>query len=56
MWLPAPAKVKVIGRAPELSLDTPRSSCTLDEGRNGIILAVLGASSVLETRATTRRR
>uniref|UniRef100_A0A0E0DXZ9 Uncharacterized protein n=1 Tax=Oryza meridionalis TaxID=40149 RepID=A0A0E0DXZ9_9ORYZ len=31
----APARVKVVGRAPELSLDTPRSSCTLDEGRNG---------------------
>ncbi|EEE54089.1 hypothetical protein OsJ_00829 [Oryza sativa Japonica Group] len=34
MRLPALAKVKVIGRAPELSLDTPRSSCTLDKGRN----------------------
>uniref|UniRef100_A0A0E0PUC9 Uncharacterized protein n=1 Tax=Oryza rufipogon TaxID=4529 RepID=A0A0E0PUC9_ORYRU len=31
----APARVKVVGRAPDLSLDTPRSSCTLDEGRNG---------------------
>lgn len=31
MRLPAPAKVKVIGRAPELSLDTPRSSCAGDE-------------------------
>ncbi|XP_040380802.1 protein POLAR-like 1 [Oryza brachyantha] len=30
-----PARVKVVGRAPELSLETPRSSCTLDEGRNG---------------------
>ncbi|EEC70144.1 hypothetical protein OsI_00842 [Oryza sativa Indica Group] len=45
MRLPALAKVKVIGKAPELSLDTPRSSCTLDEERNGIILAVRGAGA-----------
>ncbi|KAF0901946.1 hypothetical protein E2562_011780 [Oryza meyeriana var. granulata] len=31
----APARVKVVGRAPELSLETPRSSCTLEERENG---------------------
>ncbi len=56
MRLPAPAKVKVIGRAPELSLDTPRSSCAGDESDDTEEVTDTSASFAAKTDDVAARR